>query len=163
MKELNEEQKRAFDNLFQNIKKLEGRCHFELKEIPESPFYEIRYLEERLCWVEFKRFENGNAEFVLKFHKVFLDEGEVSQECANVQFFDEVALAGMVQKSLNEMYKIKNGDILGYVHVDEGNGDSDETDKEEIRKLLIDSPIHFGEGDLETLTEYLCENGFIRI
>ena len=118
MTELNEQQKEAYKKLL-NILQEKGKQYvytqgqdiewFTIKEIEESPYYEIAYKNDSYFTVKLHTHENGYKQFVLKLHDKVCEEKIITQEETDYFVRKEFEVSTFVMECLNEMYHSKDG------------------------------------------------------
>jgi hypothetical protein len=128
MEKLNEQQQQAYKTLL-NILQEKGKQYvytqgqniewFTVKEIEEAPFFEIKYIHESYVTVKFHTHENGYQQFVLKLHDEVCKEQIITEETNSYFFAKEFEVSTFVMECLNEMYKIKEGGILGHLSIND--------------------------------------------
>ncbi len=128
MEKLTEQQQAAYKKLL-SILQEKGKQYvytqgkdiewFQIKEIEQAPYYEINYLHDTYVKVQFQTFENGYKEFVLKLHDDICKEKIITQETNSYFFAKEFETSTFVMKCLNEMFKIKDGSIFGYLYIED--------------------------------------------
>lgn len=85
---------------------------FTVEEIDESPFYEIKYINEGYVKVNFHTHKNGYQQFVLILDDDLCNEKIITEEENDYFFEKEFTISTFVMKCLNEMFQRKK-DVNG--------------------------------------------------
>ncbi len=125
---LSSEQQLAFKTLL-NILQQKGKQYvytqghnmewFKINEIDAIPFYEVKYFFESYVTVKFHTHENGYQQFVLKLHDEICKEQIITQETNSIFFAKELEISTLLMECLNQMYKIRVGNILGHLSIND--------------------------------------------